>query len=149
MTTGTDKSTDTDGDEPPRPDPVTRRGILETRANPQTALDYLVAIDATAASPGRTIHLRYVPDKLLLRPDSFGTYLTMLTGSSDTPPEEHAITIIEDINNEVVPRWVQVQVRSTPEDRRAAVNGYRVVVEDRQPNWDNPNIIPRSSDSRA
>lgn len=114
-----------------------RREILETRPNPNTGLDYLVAVD-TAVSPNRVIRLRYVPDKLLLRPHTFETYLSAITATDDIPSEELALAIIEDINNEVVPRWVQVQVE----------NGgvYRVLIEDRQPNWDNPQIIARASD---
>lgn len=122
-----------------------RREILKTRPNPQSGLDYLVAIDA-AASSGRDIRLRYVPDKLLLRPDAFDAYLTALTSMDELPAEELALAIIEDINNEVVPRWVQVQIKDGANDPAPGAGAYRVLIEDRQPNWDNPQIVARASD---
>ncbi len=125
--------------------PAERREILETRANPQTSLDYLVAIDA-AASSGRDIRLRYVPDKLLVRPDAFDAYLSALTAIDALPAEELALAIIEDINNEVVPRWVQVQITDGASDQGPNNGAYRVLIEDRQPNWDNPQIVARASD---
>jgi 7-cyano-7-deazaguanine reductase len=132
-------------DNPQTASPPGRREILETRSNPQTSLDYLVAIDAPA-TPDRAIRLQYVPDKLLLRPDAFDNYLAALTASSETPAEEMALAIIEDINNEVVPRWVQVQIENCASDPQSTSSTYRVVIEDRQPNWDNPQIIARPSD---
>ncbi len=125
--------------------PPERREILETRPNPQTGLDYLVAIDAEASS-GRDIRLRYVPDKLLLRPDAFDTYLSALTSKDELPAEELALAIIEDINNEVVPRWVQVAIEDGGNGPDPKAAGYRVLIEDRQPNWDNPQIVARASD---
>jgi len=124
--------------------PPERREILETRPNPKMGLDYLVAID-TAASPSRVIRLRYVPDKLLLRPVAFETYLSAITASDDPPAEELALAIIEDINNEVVPRWVQVQIENGATGTQPGSGAYRVLIEDRQPNWDNPQIIARAS----
>ena len=125
--------------------PPERREILETRPNPKTGLDYLVAID-TAASSKRVIRLRYVPDKLLLRPDAFETYLSAITAADDPPAEELALAIIEDINNEVVPRWVQVQIENGAPGTEPGSGAYRVLIEDRQPNWDNPQIIARTLD---
>jgi hypothetical protein len=107
-------------------------------------LDYLIAIDAPA-TPERAIQLRYVPDKLLLLPDAFETYLAALMASGETPVEEMALAIIEDINNEVVPRWVQVQIENGVNSPDPTSSTYRVVIEDRQPNWDNPQIIARPS----
>lgn len=132
-------------DSPPIGGPPTRRDILETRPNPQTSLDYLIAIDAPA-TPERAIRLRYVPDKLLLLPNAFDRYLATLTASDETPAEEMALAIIEDINNEVVPRWVQVQIENNATGPQPTSSTYRVVIEDRQPNWDNPQIIAQPSD---
>lgn len=132
-------------DGPRTANPPDRREILETRPNPQTSLDYLIAIDAPA-SPERVTRLRYVPDKLLLLPDAFATYLAALTASGETPTEELALAIIEDINNEVVPRWVQVEIENGASGPEPTSSTYRVVIEDRQPNWDNPQIIARPSD---
>lgn len=137
-------ATDISGGRPLTEGSPERREILETRPNPQTGLDYLVAIDA-AASPAREIRLRYVPDKLLLRPDAFETYLSTLTSTDELPAEELALAIVEDINNEVVPRWVQVQIKDSANDPAPKAGAYRVLIEDRQPNWDNPQIVARAS----
>lgn len=141
MTAGFDISEDS----PQTANPAARRKALETRSNPQTSLDYLIAID-TPTTPERAIRLRYVPDKLLLLPDAFETYLAALTASGETPAEEMALAIIEDINNEVVPRWVQIQIENSVNGPEPTSSTYRVVIEDRQPNWDNPQIIARPSD---
>ena len=129
----------------PAASPPSRRDILQTRPNPQTSLDYLIAINAPA-TPERAIRIRYVPDKLLLLPNAFDTYLAALTASGDTPAEEMALAIIEDINNEVVPRWIQVQIENNANGAEPTSSTYQVVIEDRQPNWDNPQIIARLSD---
>ena len=50
--------------------------------------------------------------------------------------------ILDDVNNEVVPRWVQVTV-TAPGDRAAGVDGHGVMLEDRQPRWDNPALLSR------
>lgn len=128
----------------PASGPPERREILRTRTNPQTGLDYLVALDAATAD--HAIRLQYVPDKLLLLPEIFDAYLSALTAPGDLPVEELAIAIIEDINNEVVPRWVQVQIERCKAGAETSVGRYRVLIEDRQPNWDNPQIIARASD---
>ncbi len=62
------------------------------------------------------------------------------------PSEELALAIIEDINNEVVPRWVQVQIETRTDTPQPNASAYRVLIEDRQPNWDNPQITARASD---
>lgn len=136
---------DISDDSPRTASPPDRREMLKTRANPQTTLDYLIAIDA-AASSGRAVRLRYVPDKFLLRPEAFDAYLSTLTTASDVAAEELALAIIEDINNEVVPRWVQVRIENLTNDQEPNSSTYRVIIEDRQPNWDNPQITARASD---
>jgi 7-cyano-7-deazaguanine reductase len=45
--------------------------------------------------------------------------------------------VLDDLNNELVPRWVELTVE------RDAPLPHRVVIEDRQPNWDNPQLMAR------
>jgi len=57
-------------------------------------------------------------------------------------PEDLAVTVLTDINNEVITRWIQVQV-NVPELQHHAVDTHGVVIEDRQPGWDNPALMAR------
>lgn len=118
-----------------------RRSLLTTAANPGPHHDYLVSLTGfvhrTGAVNGHTtLSIRYVPDRAILAPPIFELYLDALAGQ-DRPPETLAITVLDDLNNELLPRWLQVAVtRDHPFD-------HRVVVEDRQPTWDNPAVMAR------
>ena len=125
-------------------DPIARRGPLASRANPNLALDYVVLIDSSARVLDYRLRLRYVPDKLILDPTSFDQYLSALAGHQLTEPEEIALTVLDDINNQVVPRWVQVTLRQGQASGPDAASAlYCMLVEDRQPNWDNPELLSR------
>ena len=50
--------------------------------------------------------------------------------------------ILDDINNEVVARWVQITV-SSPDPTDSALEFHGIVLEDRQPKWDNPALLSR------
>ena len=123
-----------------------RRGLLATQTNPHASLDYVSALEGHIAPVGRTqrttVGVRYVPDKLIIDPAAFGRYL----GALETLPweslEKVAVTILDDINNEVVARWVQVAL-SAPDDAHPGVDSHGVMLEDRQPKWDNPALLSR------
>ncbi len=119
--------------------PATRRALLSVDHNPSTTLDYLDMLEGHAQGASARITLRYVPDKLTLSPSAFADYLDALNVFAAKPLENLAVAILEDINNEVVPRWVQiVAVRGVGEEA-----GHRVLIEDRQPKWDNPPLLAR------
>ncbi|WP_259783118.1 hypothetical protein [Aestuariispira ectoiniformans] len=122
------------------PDKFTRRSKLETVANPNAGIDYLCSLSAHAQDDRAIIHIRYVPDKLLLPTQSFGQYLHDLHLAAETSLEELALTILDDINNEVVPRWVQIRVDA---DEKSLDRGHRTLIEDRQPRWDNKALLAR------
>lgn len=111
-----------------------RRGLLTIRNNPDGRLDYVISLDG----PG--VALRYVPDRRVLEPDAFGRYLDALNAISWSSLEEMAVTVRDDINNEVIPRWLQVAV-SASGDAFPAIGGHQVILEDRQPKWDNPTLL--------
>ena len=125
-------------------DPIARRRPLTSRGNPNLALDYVVLLDSDVAVVDCLLRLRYVPDKFILEPESFDRYLSALSGHDLTEPEEIALTVLDDINNQVVPRWVQVTLqrgdRAAPD---APPPRHCVMVEDQQPNWDNPALLSR------
>lgn len=111
-----------------------RRELLTTVANPDARHDYLVELSGEPAE-GVRLTVRYVPDRLVAGPDAFAAYLA--SAPADGTLEGLALSTLDDVNNELVPRWVEVTAeRSTPVP-------HRVLVEDRQPNWDNPHLFSR------
>jgi NADPH-dependent 7-cyano-7-deazaguanine reductase QueF len=112
-----------------------RRAALVSAAAPGPHLDYVVTLSAQVRAAEVT--LRYVPDRLILEPGAFAGYAAALAGDWDSP-EKLAIAVLDDVNNEVVPRWLQVTVRADrPEGSHA------VAATDRQPNWKNPSLMAR------
>ena len=89
-----------------------------------------------------TVGVRYGPDKLLIGPAAFGRYLGALGTLPWESLEQVAVTILDDINNEVVARWVQVAL-SVPNDAHPGVDSHGVMLADRQPKWDNPALLSR------
>ena len=124
---------------------MTRRGLLLTEANPDSRIDYVITLGEHTPSPGRgetAVGLRYVPDKLIVDPASLARYLRALSGLTWGSLEALAVTVRDDVNNEVVPRWLQVTV-SAPEGQRLDLGEHSVMLEDRQPRWDNPALLSR------
>ncbi len=73
---------------------------------------------------------------------AFRAYLDTLAGGSAASREDLAVMILDDINNEVVARWVQITV-SSPDPTDSALEFHGIVLEDRQPKWDNPALLSR------
>ncbi len=125
-------------------DLLQRRGHLAVSPNPDPAKEYVATLEERMAAGGGVgkidVALRYVPDRNILDPASFAAYLGVLGGIAWNSLEETAVTIIDDINNEVVPRWARV-VLSIKEGE--AASGHSVLLEDRQPKWDNQALISR------
>lgn len=126
-------------------DLMQRRGYLRSSPNPDKKLDYIVTLKGhlpNAHSNKRHITLRYVPDRDVLDAKSFGEYLEALTTVTWDTPEDLAVTVLTDVNNEIVARWVQV-VLDVPELQHHAVETHAVTIEDRQPGWDNKSLLSR------
>ncbi len=121
-------------------DLLQRRGHLAASPNPDPAKEYVATLEGRMDAGEIDVTLRYVPDRDILDPASFAAYLDVLGGMAWDSLEETAVTIIDDINNEVVPRWARVVI-SIKEG--GAVGGHSVLLEDRQPKWDNPALISR------
>ena len=111
-------------------------GALSTVENPSQRIDFLTRVEGKLkADKGGTVGrvtLRYIADKRLLSVDSFHAYLA--ERDPDLSPEGLAARLLRDINNEVVPRWIQLRIEW--KDRAT-------LVEDRQPKWDNPALLAR------
>ncbi len=125
-----------------------RRVLLRTVSNPDPGTDYVVRFEmettpSFALGPLKFV-TRYVPDKLLLKPSCLGDYLQALTQPEWPTLESAALAMRDDFGNEVVPRWIAIVVSPSKSDLEVA--RHSVLVEDRQPQWDNPNLLARLQD---
>tara|TARA_Y100000813_G_scaffold185391_1_gene157229 strand:- start:1036 stop:1419 length:384 start_codon:yes stop_codon:yes gene_type:complete len=116
-----------------------RRAVLAPDPNPDRNLDLVSTLSGRLAALGASVDvaLRYVPDALVLRPGAFAAYLTTLENADWPSHENLAATILQDVSNELVPRWVQIATQMGDPGRPE----HRVLVEDRQPHWDNPALL--------
>lgn len=127
-------------------DPHARRNLLSAVRNPDSKLEYVISISGhmkpfdTDQRSG--VVLRYVPDRLILDPPAFGRYLDAMGALRWPSLEEAAVTLLNDISNQLVARWVQVLV-TAPHHIHPGVLSHDVLLEDRQPNWDNAGLLAR------
>ena len=110
------------------------RAFLKTTPNPNPKLDYLTELRKQLSSTLR-VTLTYVPDKLLLRPEAFNGYLKAALPTLAEPYESFAHVFLEDVNNEVVPRWLKIEIISETNPTR------RIVLIDSQPKWNNAPLL--------
>lgn len=120
-------------------DSTERRQHIATRDNPNRVNDYVITLNTPCAEGKRQICLRYIPDKLVFDTSAFERYFLALLEDPACPIEQIATHLLEDINNELVARWVQVRVS----EGENAQQLHTVVMEDRQPQWDNPHLLNR------
>ena len=123
-----------------------RRKLLKTGPNPDETLDYVSGLQGTlhVLGQGKPAHIaiRYVPDRLILDPDSFGRYLAVLSSLDWEALEAVAAAVLGDLSNQLVARWVLVAA-TAPEGTYPGLGAHKVQVEDRQPGWDNPSLLSR------
>ena len=129
-------------------DLTSRRTLLIVSPNPNSKLDYVTGFEGRIAPPAlqspAEVVLRYVPDRLVLDVSSFEKYLDGVEQSNWNSLEDIAVTILDDIRNELVARWVQVVVKNQPLDH-AHLNRHVIALEDYQPNWDNEELLSHLS----
>lgn len=128
-------------DVPNAPD---RRRPLQVSPNPNLARDYVVVMAGAVGWRGRQhghadVTVRFVPDRSILAHPTFVTYLSSLGAIGWDGPEHLAAAILDDLGNAAVPRWLQVRVHMAD----AAGHDHVVLMEDRQPNWSNPELLGR------
>lgn len=109
------------------------REHLRCARNPDPRHDYVV--DLAAATPdGTRLWIRYVPDRDVLEPGEVRSYIDTLPSQG---LEALALTVMDDLLNQAVPRWIEVQAERTDP------LPHRVTVEDCQPTWSNPALLAR------
>ncbi len=126
-------------------DLIERRSHLSATPNPEKKLDYIVNLQGhPPRCAGRTcaLILRYVPDRSVLDAQAFGTYLDAIALIPWDTPEDLAVTVLGDINDKIIPRWIQVRLELA-DPHHPCVDAHAVILEDRQPGWDNPDLLAR------
>ncbi|MDP6565855.1 MAG: hypothetical protein QF578_13595 [Alphaproteobacteria bacterium] len=124
----------TDGDSQLR----RRRDALTTQRNPNPDRDRVSTLTAELTIPGSdgsgtvAIDLRYVADRDIFAPTVFSDYLEIVATQSWQDLETLADAILDDVNNQAVPRWLWL---------RLATPRHAVIQQDRQPRWDNQELL--------
>ena len=125
-----------------------RRALLPTRPNHAANLDYVISVGFALPLAGGEARLfvRYVPDRTLLDTELLEPYLQAVAaaqnGDTDSEAvEPAAVMVLGDLASELVARWVQVLVRRDGPDGSDGSGAEEILVEDRQPNWNNAPLL--------
>ena len=132
-------------------DTLTRRQLMVLSSNPDETIDFLVSLSgqvkqplwySTEHSPIKSIAIRicYVPDRLILEETSLPIYLDGIRTEKFSNKEQAGITLLNDLNNELVPRWLRVTLTSMNEIH-GYPHTYEVCFQDSQPNWNNSKLL--------
>lgn len=116
-----------------------RRSLIAIKDNPNRVNDYIITFQTTCPRTARRLRLRYVPDKVIINTAEIDAYFTHLFDLPDYSLEQTANALLEDMNNELVARWIQVFGEEEPHQTIT----HNIVIEDRQPQWDNPHLLTR------
>ncbi len=121
---------------------LARRALLAAAPNPGEHHEYMVMLEGSLALADQPVEaaLCYVADRRVLSMDAFVAYLDAVAGAAWPTLEAVAEAMLADMNNELVPRWVQIRLVAGPGERGEC---HRVIIEDRQPGWDNPTLLAR------
>ena len=112
-----------------------RRQTLATLATPAPWHACRVRWIGTLAD-GTVLTVEYVPDRLLLAAAAFPAYLESLQRTAWPALEGLTTTVLDDLNNQLVPRWVRVSA-----GRDSGAIRHFATAADRQPGWDNPALL--------
>lgn len=113
-----------------------RRDILAATPAPLPHHDIIVILEDNCI--GDRLRLRYVPDRDVLDPASLNAYLGALGKLAFSSLEETAQMILEDINDRIIPRWLEVTL-----SRRSEQTHHQIRIEDRQPHWKDRGLLDR------
>ncbi len=120
-----------------------RRDRLIAADNPARHLDYVVTLAGRLGAQGgdsAEVALAYVPDRAVIAPDSFATYLELLAAQGLGTAEEIGAAVLADIDSEIVPRYLRVTVAA---EARPGVPRHEARFETRQPGWANDGAVTR------
>ncbi len=121
-----------------------RRHAIHTDENLREDIDYVVerreSVAGVSVADGfegkLEVALRYVPDRFVLQTaGGLDDYLTELANETWRGDEILALAVLDDLNNELVPRWIGLRLEFSPRQI--------IYLEDRQPNWANSDLLSR------
>lgn len=109
---------------------LARRNCLTTQANPREDLDYKITVTRRMdTSVGALdLELSTIPDRWVLAPDALDRWIDHVAQVQWIGLGDLAGALLDDINNEMVPRWARVAL--TTKDGEQSL-----VVSDQQPQW--------------
>ena len=113
-----------------------RRDILKHKPAPHPRHDAVVT--HRARMEDIEMRLRYIPDRDILMPNSLSDYLKAVEHGAEISLEEMAQTILEDINDQVIPSWLEITLH-----RSSGHTKHDVRIEDRQPHWQDRGLLDR------
>ena len=135
----------------PKLDTVSRQQLLTTLSNPDESIDYLIKLEnqiekSLWINPRTnelnlvTIDITYVPDRWILHDSSLSNYLRVLYKEPAETIEHAGLLILNDFNNQLVPRWISLKVIAF-----LTIDGVKqtkkICFQDQQPNWNNSSLI--------
>lgn len=123
-----------------------RRNLILTEANPGPQIDYVVTLQSNLTGteevfPAR-MTLRYVPDRLILKTNNLAEYYAEISNITFENFESAAVLLMDDFNNELVPRWISLRLDKQTADNDQVFH-HETALEDRQPKWGNPRLLDR------
>lgn len=92
-----------------------------TSTNPDNRKNWFITVEITTPV---NINVRMAPDKLVAEHSSIKSYLNSKLVQKWVSPEEMVLEIIEELNNELVPKWIEVIYMH---------EGIKIEIQDRQP----------------
>lgn len=121
---------------------VARQERISVDPLPKAAVEFLCHLESNLPEIGVYVRLSYVPYKAALSAEMFTAYLNDLPipENQECLLEACAALILDDLNNELVPRWLQLVLTRGLEDGTV----QSVLVEDKQPRWDNKVLLGRA-----
>ena len=87
----------------------------------------------------RQLSIRFIPDLLILDQDALKNYLDSLHIVKANTIEEVTLNILDDITDQLIPRWIELTVWTKDCNR----NITTISIEESQPNWKNTGILDR------
>lgn len=113
-----------------------RRALIKTEPAPHPRHDAIVTLSGTFND--KVLRLRYIPDRDLVIPASLTTYLEAAMNGSVSSLEALSQLILEDINDQLIPSWLEVSLVD-----KSGAFAHEVRIEDRQPHWKDRGLLAR------
>jgi hypothetical protein len=113
-----------------------RRALIKTEPAPHPRHDAIVTLSGTFSD--KILRLRYIPDRDLILPTSLSTYLEAIMNDNASSLEALSQLILEDINDQLIPSWLEVSLIDKGETFT-----HEVRIEDRQPHWKDRGLLDR------